>query len=729
VCHLLGYNGPCGKVKMHRETGENREETRDGLRDLRIESFKVIVLFTGVFGYLWLVLVLLPIGGAPAAREAWVGSMLLLLSTVIGYVLKERSSRWASSLLIAGTMPSIVCAMVAYQLPDLAYLFAAPVAFASVLLGPVPTVVTGTVAVLFAGWTSTSRLGLPFFSIQVLLPLAIISLTTVTSWLSERSLYTALDWLWNSHEQVNDLIDDLRDRQGELNRTLRAMDTANAVLVATTDRLAEARRQADEASQAKARFAASVSHELRTPLNIIVGFTEVMYNTPHAYQDIALSPEFLLDLGAVCRNAQHLQALVDDVLDLAQMDAGKFVLLPVETDMAEVVRDAVDTIRNLARVRGLSLVTQIAPDLPRVRVDRVRIKQVLLNLLSNAIRYTEEGTVTVTAMRDGRYVVCSVADTGAGIPEEQQRRIFQEFETIRPVPQPALRGTGLGLAISKRFVREHGGRIWVKSEPGIGSTFGFTVPILDAEDLRATLSARDRSVVPSPEPDTEPVLLVTRSLIAARLFTRHLHGYQCVISIDPLQAVHQIAGLQPRAVLVDAGLGTAAIELLTAGVKKPEQSNVRAYLTKPITRQILRETLRAEGEQIDTILVLDDNEDVLRLISHYLQDDRVRRYHVLTGRNGYEGLEIMRREQPDLVLLDLLMPVMDGYRFLQEMIGLPELRNTPVVVFSGQDALDQVGKVEGWLRLRTSRKIGLNKLIQMIKGLITVEGGANPPEP
>ena len=582
---------------------------------------------------------------------------------------------------------------------------------------------------------------------SLLFTLFLLWLASGIQWVSSSGVYTVLEWLWNSQEQVDKLIDQLRDRQGELNRTLRAMETTNSLLATATDRLAEARRQADEAGQAKARFAANVSHELRTPLNIIVGFTEVMYNTPQAYRDVTLSPEFLLDLGAVCRNAQHLQALVDDVLDLAQLDAGKFALLPVETDMAEVVHEAVDTIRNLARVRGLSLVTQIAPDLPRVHVDRVRIKQVLLNLLSNAIRYTEEGTVTVTAMHDGRQVACSVADTGAGIPEEQQRRIFQEFERIRPGPQPALKGTGLGLAISKRFVQDLGGRIWVKSEPGIGSTFSFTVPILDAEDLRATVSARSRSVVPSPKPDTEPVLLVTRSLIAARLFTRHLHGYQCVTSIDPLQAVHQIAALQPQAVLVDAGLGAGAIELLTEGVKSsatlntplivcpmptlsrlPEQSSVRAYLTKPLSRQVLRETLRAEGEQIDTILVLDDDEDVLRLISHYLQDDRVRPYHVLTGRNGHEGLEIAKRERPDLVLLDLLMPVMDGYRFLQEMNGLPELRNTPVVVFSGQDALEQVGKVEGWLRLWMPRKIGADKLIQMTKGLLTAVGGASPPE-
>lgn len=575
--------------------------------------------------------------------------------------------------------------------------------------------------------------------------LALIWLATLLQWISGRGRETILQWAWNSQQRAAKLLEEVRDRQGKLNRALHAMDEANARLALANERLAEAHRAADEARQAKARFAANVSHELRTPLNVIVGFAEVMHNSPRAYPGAVLSPQFLADLGVVYRNAQHLQKLVDDVLDLAQLEAGKFALQPVETDLAAIIREAVDNIHNLAAVRGLTITTRLSPDLPRVYVDRTRIKQVCLNLLSNAIRYTEEGTVAISAGSDGMEVWCAVSDTGPGIPEEQQRRLFAEFERLTRAPGSSREGSGLGLAISKRLVEDHGGRIWAQSQPGIGSTFHFALPVLGEEVLHRAVHAVTRPVPESLPAERDPTLLLTPSLGAARLFSRHLQSYQCLSTSDLQQTIRQIAVSQPRGIVVDAVLGPEAAAEVSRAVERTSIPNipvvvcplpdaaesqglgaVQGYLTKPVSRRDLRDTLRSLGSDIETILAVDDEEDVLRLFTHYLEDDPSRPYRVLTARNGREALEAIAEQHPDLVLLDLVMPMMSGHRVLQEIRRVPELAALPIVVITGQDLPAEEFAVEGWLQMRMPKGMSVGQLIRGIEGLFRGIEGKRP---
>ncbi len=539
----------------------------------------------------------------------------------------------------------------------------------------------------------------------------------VLQWVSVGGRQTVIEWAWSSQQRANRLLEELRDRQGRLNRALRGMDEANSRLALANERLAEARRLADEARQAKARFAASVSHELRTPLNVIVGFTEVMYASPQAYPDVVLSPQFLVDLGAVYRNAQHLQKLVDDVLDLAQIEAGKLALLPAKTDLSAMIQETVEAIGSLARVRGLRLATAVEPNLPEVFIDRTRIKQVLLNLLSNAIRYSGQGSIMVSARRDGSQVLCSVTDTGPGISEDQQRRLFEEFEHATGGGSAGGVGSGLGLAISKRFVQEHGGRIWVQSNPGEGSTFCFTLPVL-REGYTLGVAPPVPQADQSPRLERAPVLLVTCNPFAVRLFARHLDHYRCVGTGDVQQAIRQIAALQPRGIVLDAALGPAvegevsravadsaiaSMPVIVCPLPNLPRSlglpSVKGYLSKPVSRGDLLDILRTLSGEIATILVVDDEDDMLRLLAHYLQDDVSRPYRVMLAHNGREALNVMAGERPDLVLMDLLMPVMDGYRLLQEMQRAPQLADVPVVVISGRDAQDAHLRVSSWLRM------------------------------
>jgi signal transduction histidine kinase/CheY-like chemotaxis protein len=574
--------------------------------------------------------------------------------------------------------------------------------------------------------------------------IALLALTALVAWLSERHAMLALTWANHSTRRSIELADQLRERQFVLNRALRAMDEANSRLAVANQRLAEAFREADDARHAKARFAASISHELRTPLNLIVGFAEVMYNTPNAYEDVILSPSFLLDLGTVYRNAQHLQHLVDDVLDLAQIDAGKLLLEPIETELASLVLESVETVRSLASVRGVDLIVEIAPDLPSIRMDRTRIKQVLLNLISNAARHTERGRITVSTYAEGGEVLCSVQDTGAGIPQEHLGRLFQDFERVAS-SETSTRGFGLGLVISKRLIQAHGGRIWAESTVGQGSRFTFALPAL----VEASAEALERRPSQAPAQELSPVLVVTPNLTVSRLISRQMRAFRCVAMADPRLALQQVSLLRPRGVLIDEGLGQDAADTLAQAILGQEADlcpvvicrmseasqplelrRAQVFVPKPVSREMLRDVLRGLGGQVETVLVVDDDEDVLRLLGHYLADDPSRPYRLLVAHNGREALDIMAETEPDLLIVDLLMPVMDGYALLRELEAMPALADVPVVVISGQDALAEPQEIEGWTRLWTGPGMGATRFVRGVEGLFRgLQGQDEAPLP
>jgi signal transduction histidine kinase/CheY-like chemotaxis protein len=558
------------------------------------------------------------------------------------------------------------------------------------------------------------------------------------SWISRRPLFLALTWASQSISRALELNDALQRRQLQLNRTLRAMDEANERLAVMNRRLAEARELAEEARSAKSRFAAHISHELRTPMNLIVGFTQVMYTDPEAYPGVELSPAFMVDLGVVQRNAQHLQRLLDDVLDLSAIETGHMVIQPEPTDMVALVQEAMATVEGLVRLRGLELAAEMEEDVPAVYVDRTRIKQVLLNLLSNAARYTHAGCITVRLTQQGDWAACEVMDTGPGIRPEDRERLFQEFERMAQDGE-SQRGAGLGLAISKRFVEAHGGDIWVHSELGRGSTFGFRLPIVGMRQM-AQYSAPSSPVVRRRE--RPPVVALTRSLAAGRLMARHMEGHRVMVVADVDSALGQVRDLQPRALVVDAALGKDTIAALQAQLGEqmrdivsrpylvvlPMPSDdarritpaVRGYLAKPILRDDLLDMLRAQGDTVQHVLLVDDDEDLLRLLSYYLQD-AARPYRVVTARNGREALQRLAQGRIDLILLDLVMPVMDGYRFLEELQR--RAYQVPVVVISGQDALDPHMQLEGVLELQLVDAVGAERLVGSLDALLTALGG------
>jgi signal transduction histidine kinase len=258
-----------------------------------------------------------------------------------------------------------------------------------------------------------------------------------------------------------------------LNETTRELARLDAEQRQAADVLRSLNAKLEQASRAKSEFLANMSHELRTPLNAILGFTEMLLDG--LYGDVPT--ELKEPLADIQTNGQHLLRLINDVLDLSKIEAGRMELSLGDYAVADVVASVRASLRSLANEKGLELVTEVAPDVSDAYGDSKRITQCLLNLVGNALKFTRQGRVVVAVNRDSERLRFRVSDTGIGIPADQLDAIFAEFRQVDTTTTRDFGGTGLGLSITKKFVELHGGRIWVESEPGKGSTFYFTVPL------------------------------------------------------------------------------------------------------------------------------------------------------------------------------------------------------------------------------------------------------------
>jgi signal transduction histidine kinase len=244
------------------------------------------------------------------------------------------------------------------------------------------------------------------------------------------------------------------------------------LVIERTRELQEANRQLEAASRHKSEFLANMSHELRTPMNAIIGFTRLVMRRS---QDV-LAPRQYENLEKILVSAEHLLSLINDVLDLAKVEAGRTEVYPVEFVLGPMLAECLHTVEPMLKSEQVRLVQEVEADLPTLYMDRDRVKQILMNLLSNAVKFTHTGTITVTAYSHNSAIVMTVADTGIGIPEAALARIFEEFRQVDSSTTREYGGTGLGLAISLQFARLMGGDITVQSTVGVGSTFTITLP-------------------------------------------------------------------------------------------------------------------------------------------------------------------------------------------------------------------------------------------------------------
>jgi signal transduction histidine kinase/CheY-like chemotaxis protein len=543
-----------------------------------------------------------------------------------------------------------------------------------------------------------------------LLILIMLWSATLTAALSSHGFYTALRWTEESERNAIDLLVELRKQQGELNHTLAALTEATRRLERINQELGVARQRAEEARALKEQFVANVSHELRTPLNLIVGFTEMMYLEPESYPGAAWTTELRSDLGELFRASQHLQSLINDILDLSRIDASRLPMYRELHDIRTIVSDAVETLAPLLHQHRLTYLIHWPETLPKIFVDRTRIRQVLLNLLNNAVRFTDEGSISISGEEKEGAIVVAVHDTGIGIPNEELKVIFEEFRQL----DPGLRGrggAGLGLALSRQFVELHGGQMWAESEVGMGSTFFFSLPLPGAV-------AQTMPIVESPgrkhvSPSTGPVLIIDSDPTIATMLSRYLGDWQVCSATTPTEAEALVETLHPQAVIVNQSPDTITEAWLGALGPCSKRYDVPVFrcsipssswlkqstglddcLSKPITREELGAVVSTYCQETSTILVVDDNTGFVSLIVRMLGLLNPN-YRVLTAYSGAEGMRLAREAAPSLVLLDLLLPDMDGFTVLAALRADPALEHTRVVAVTATSYAEEALKRKG----------------------------------
>ncbi|RPI88466.1 MAG: GAF domain-containing protein [Chloroflexi bacterium] len=485
-----------------------------------------------------------------------------------------------------------------------------------------------------------------------------------------------------------------------------SMIMSNAAAVALENaRLYDEQRQATEKlrelDKIKSQFLANMSHELRTPLNSIIGFSRVILKGI----DGPITELQQQDLSAIYNAGQHLLDLINNILDISKIEAGKMELVFDEhVSLYDLINSVMGTAAGLIKDKPIKLEKEIQAELPPVRADVTRIRQVILNLMSNAIKFTDSGLIKVcVGTREGhkgrQEILIRVIDTGMGISLEDQKKLFKPFSQVDDSPTRKTGGTGLGLSICRLLVEMHGGRIGVDSEAGKGSTFWFSLPLPGKESLRKT---GESGLVVLAIDDEKPIL---------NLYDRYLstHGYQVVPLTDPTNVVARAKEIKPFAITLDVMMpGKDGWSVLEDLKHDPETRNIPVvicsileemdkgfslgaadYLMKPILEEDLVTALARLNKDgsIQEVLVIDDDEDDLRLVEKILSKET--QYHLSFANSGAQGLAAIKSSLPHAVILDLFMPGIDGFTILEAMRSDSATRDIPVIVFTAADLSDE----------------------------------------
>ena len=668
-----------------------------GLDDLRRH-----VLLVSVIACVLVAVALIPLFSRPHRTEEWAVVAIVELYCVAG--LAVFACRWGTSAgglaLVIGLLAVATGTLWVQPIAWIAYLAPALVLLAGTFSGLLGSL---TIAVVIsADLLLVQHLGGPTSDDGLRIALVLTWANVLLAWLSSEPLRLALHWSWSHFLRAESEADRAKQHQGELAQLVKSLNVAQDRLEQMNRELERARRAAEAARRLKAEFAAAVSHELRTPLNLIIGFSEMMAANASGYGARPLPPAYQADADTIYRNARHLSSLIDDILELAQIDAARLGLLRERASLAEVTSEAVAAVEPLFQRKGLGLRVDVPSDLPPLLIDRVRVRQVLINLLGNAARFTDAGSVRITARADETEVVVSVVDTGGGIPPEQLTTVFEEFRQLEGPLGRQASGSGLGLAISKRLVELHGGAIWAESWPGQGSAFHFTLPLCDnvaSGSLRREWEtwARPPTQLASGK---RTVVVYGDEAELVRLLQRHLDGYQAVAagSIDEIKRLHEASSVCALVLTGSASAETwqtlqrtrarlnglpIAFCPLRGRRDLAKEVGVVEYLVKPILREQLGQVLRRNGRIVRDLLVIDDDPDLVDLVARMVKSV-ARRTAVRGVYGGREGLAAMRERRPELVLLDLLMPDVDGYDVLKAMREDESLRDVPVVVMTAR---------------------------------------------
>ncbi|MCZ6873445.1 MAG: response regulator, partial [bacterium] len=497
-----------------------------------------------------------------------------------------------------------------------------------------------------------------------------------------------------------------------------------------TRELQETNQKLETASRHKSGFLANMSHELRTPMNAIIGFTRLVMRRS---KDV-LEPRQYENLEKIRISADHLMRLINDILDLSKIEAGRIEIYPMDFNLQPLIDTCLRTVEPMIDSDRLKLVKAVNDDLPMLYTDEDKLKQILMNLLSNAVKFTEQGFVTVTASQQGSDIAIGVTDTGIGIAEEALERIFEEFSQADSSTTRQYGGTGLGLPISRHLAHLMGGDITLQSSAGVGSTFTITIPLrYGGEHLPADIvSPFEHEGAASVLKHGKVVLVIDDDPHMLYLLQENLSeaGYQVEGVVSGAEGIQRARELEPFAIILDilmphkdgwqvmhelkADLTTRDIPIIVLSIIDQKDLGYRLgafdYLLKPFDHDSILSTLARISSRQGRLLVVDDDPLVIELVRQLLEGER---YDIEAASDGLAALKMVKEHRPDIILLDLMMPHLDGFGVIEALQQDDRGRTIPVIVLTAKTLSQEEKSLLQQQVLTVIQKGGLERQVLM----------------
>jgi PAS domain S-box-containing protein len=475
------------------------------------------------------------------------------------------------------------------------------------------------------------------------------------------------------------------------------------------DEIRRARDAAEQANRAKSQFLATMSHELRTPMSAIIGYTEILQEEVQESGHESMRA----DLDKILAQSNHLLTLINDLLDTAKLDAGKINLHLEAFELAKAISDAANIVQPLMTKNANRLEINAGAGLGTMHADLTRLRQCVFNLLSNAAKFTDHGVITLTVTRDsaadGDWLNFEVRDTGIGMTEEQMQRLFRPFAQADDSTSRKYGGAGLGLMITRKLCQMMGGDITLASTPGKGSTFTMRLPAVVVKAPTEPSSGLVPLATIAPEPGKETVLVVDDDPAVRELLTRFLtkEGFAVVTASSGEECLALARKIHPRVITLDVMIpGMDGWTILAALKADPTVADIPViilsivdeknlgyalgaadYLVKPLDRNRLLEVLKKRSASTAPLaLVAEDDPATREILRRHLENDG---WSVAEAMNGLQALECIAKQKPSLILLDLMMPDMDGFEFITELSQHPDWHDIPVIVITAKDLSEE----------------------------------------
>jgi len=592
-----------------------------------------------------------------------------------------------------------------------------PVLLVSALLMSNSTLIALLIYCAFIYYLDT--IGYPV-DLRAVLSMAIISYITI--FITVSTFNVALSWYSSMHHHADNLLQETRDRRAELLRALRSLETAYQTQRGLQKQLIYARQQAEDARRMKERFASNISHELRTPLNIILGFSEIMHLTPEVYGDVFFPPKLHRDIYQIHHNSKHLLAMIDDVLDLSHIEMSEFSLNFESTDLNHFLADTLDILAQHFDGSDVQFLTEIPSGLPPIDIDRTRIRQALINLITNARRFTDAGYVRFSIQAQENHICFAVEDTGRGIPPDKINLIFEEFYQVDYSLSRQHGGAGLGLAITRQFIEAHSGTITVDSISGSGSTFTFTLPRSDhqsgGDKLYNNHAGRDLL-------EKTTIILTESDPYNLSLVKRHLENLEVHIAEDISQLDNLVVEHNPLAIVHNRLPEQDELHLQNIPVIEctlppvhwtGNAANVDMSFAKPITPAQIADIL-GKYPDVKKILITDDKIGFVQLIQRSIEQLE-KSYAIRRAYDGLQALDIIQQDTPDLIFLDLAMPEMSGFELIEHLEQHEHYKHIPIILLTATNYLHAQDDCLSHIKIHRQNGFNTRQTLTLIRAML-----------